>query len=221
MDLSKLTIIAETAQGNFNNHIEALFNPSEISIQQNVNWNAQPTAQRDVVNQQHTNAEPATLTLELFFDTFEAGTDVRDHTSKIEKLSAIETHGNIHRPPICKLSWGDFGVFFQGTLQSLSQRFTMFLSTGRPVRATLQCTFKQWRSDSEEIQRIDANSADVEKRYTVQRGDSLHSIAFEEFRDPKLWRPIADANRIDDPRQLTPGIILRIPRLREERADRG
>jgi nucleoid-associated protein YgaU len=214
MDLAKLTIIAETAPDQFTQQIEALFNPSEISIQQSVNWPDQPTAQRDVVNQQHTNADPATLSLDLFFDTYEAGSDVREHTSQVAKLAIIETHGNMHRPPVCKLSWGK--VFFQGTLQSLTQRFTMFLASGIPVRATLQCTFKQWRSDPEEVRRLDKNSADVEKRYTVRRGDSLTTIAYHEFRDPKLWRPIADANHIENPRKLTPGSVLRIPRLREK-----
>jgi nucleoid-associated protein YgaU len=219
MDLTRLTILAETGPGQFGQQIEALFNPSEISIEQSVNWNDQPTAQRDVVNQQHTNADPANLHIELFFDTYEKGTDVRNYTSQIAKLATIETHGNLHRPPVCKLSWGK--VFFQGTLQSLSQRFTMFLASGVPVRATLQCSFKQWRSDPEEVRRLDKNSADVEKRHTVQRGDSLSSIAFLEFHDAKRWRPIADANRIENPRALLPGAVLRIPRLHQERGDQS
>jgi nucleoid-associated protein YgaU len=218
MGVTKLTIFVETAKNEFNQHIEALFNPSEITIEQSVNWNDQPTAQRDVVNQQHTNADPATLSLELFFDTYEAGTNVRDYTKQVFRLTTIETHGSQHRPPICKLSWGE--VFFQGTLQSLTQRFTMFLASGIPVRATLHCSFKQYRDDPEEVRRLDKNSADVEKRHTVLRGQSLFGIAWTEFHDAKLWRPIADSNSIENPRKLMPGSVLRIPRLREERADR-
>src|SRR5215472_8020162 len=133
MDLTKLTILAETAPGAYDNKIEALFNPSEISIQLSINWNEQPTAQRDVVNQQHTNADPASLTLDLFFDTYETGQDVRNLTKKVVALGTIEKHGNLHRPPICRLQWGK--VFFQGTLASLTQKFTMFLANGDPVRA--------------------------------------------------------------------------------------
>jgi nucleoid-associated protein YgaU len=217
MDLTKLTILAETAPDSYTNKIEALFNPSEISIQQTVNWSEQPTAQRDVVNQQHTNADPATLSLELLFDTYEDGTDVREHTLKVVALATIEKHGNMHRPPVCKLFWGK--ELFKGTLQSLTQKFTMFLASGLPVRATLTCSFKQWRSNPEEVRHLDKNSADVEKRYTVRRGDALYAIAFQEFRDPKLWRPIADANRLENPRLLAPGSILRIPKLRQERAE--
>lgn len=215
MELSKLTILAETSTPNtFDQQIEALFNPNQIAIQQTINWNEAPTAQRDVVNTQHTNADPATLTLELFFDTYEKGSNVRDYTEKVSKLGKIEKHGNIHRPPVCKLSWGNFGVFFQGTLQSLTQTFTLFLSDGTPVRATCSCTFKQWRSDPEEIKRLDKKSADIEKRYTVRRGDTLSSIAAREYHDPKLWRPIADANRLQELLFLTPGVTLSIPKLR-------
>src|SRR5262249_55439464 len=159
----------ETAPGDFGNKIEALFNPSEISVQLSINWSEQPTAQRDVVNQQHTNADPATLSLDLFFDTYETGRDVRDFTEKVAALGTIEKHGNLHRPPVCKLTWGK--VFFQGTLQSLTQKFTMFLASGVPVRATLSCSFKQWRSNPEEVRKLDKKSADVEKRHTVRRGD--------------------------------------------------
>jgi nucleoid-associated protein YgaU len=214
MELSKLTILAESSPNEFNTQIQALFNPSEITIEQTINWNDNPTSQRDVVNSQHTNANPATLSVELFFDTYEAKSDVRDYTRKVAELARIETHGNMHRPPVCQLSWGAFGVFFQGTLQSITEKFTLFLPNGTPVRATLQCSFKQWRSDSEEVRRLGLQSVDVEKRHTVRRGDSLSSIAALEYHDPKNWRPIADANSIPNPRELQPGTVLRIPRLR-------
>jgi hypothetical protein len=221
MELTKLTIHSETSSpGSFDQQIEALFNPSQLSISQTVNWSDSKTAQRDVVNSQHTNADPATLTLELFFDTYAQGKTVRDYTDKVANLSKIEKHGDIHRPPVCRLTWGNGGLFFQGTLQSLTQNFTLFLADGTPVRATLQCTFKQWRSDPEEVKRLDKKSADIEKRYTVRRGDTLSSVAAREYHDPRLWRPIADANNLDDPRTLEPGMMLRIPRLREQASER-
>jgi nucleoid-associated protein YgaU len=48
----------------------------------------------------------------------------------------------------------------------------------------------------------------------VRRNDTLHSIAAEEYRDPALWRHIAKANGIVNPRDLKPGTVLTIPRLR-------
>jgi len=48
----------------------------------------------------------------------------------------------------------------------------------------------------------------------VRRGDTLNSIAARHYNDPCLWRPIATANGIHNPRRLTPGQVLRIPKLR-------
>ena len=57
------------------------------------------------------------------------------------------------------------------------------------------------------------HSADVTKTRQVRRGDTLQSIAAEEYNDPRLWRAIATANSIVNPRQLLPGTVLSIPKL--------
>ncbi len=215
MGLDKLKILVETGPDEFKEEIEVLFNPNQITIQKASKWELAPTAERDVPTSQFTYGEPATLTMDLFFNTYEARTDVREHTNKIYHLTTVEEHGDLHRPPLCRLTWGHFNFDdFQWVLQSLNQRFTLFLDNGTPVRATLSCTFKQWRSDEVEAKLLNKQSVDVAKTRTVRRGDTLSSIAAEEYRDPTLWRPIAETNGIDNPRILTPGTPLAIPALR-------
>jgi len=211
--MEKLKISVETGDHTFGNPIVALFNPNQITIDKTVPWTSLATATRDVPDAQFTHGEAATLSMDLFFDTYEQRTNVKLQTDKVYHLATVEQHGKFHRPPICRLSWGA-GIFFQGVLTHLSQRFTMFLADGTPVRATLSCTFRQWRSakDEKSIQKLE--SADVAKRRIVKRGDTLSSIANEEYRDPTLWRPIADANGIVNPRLLMAGTALLIPALR-------
>jgi nucleoid-associated protein YgaU len=224
MGLDKLRILVEKTpeplQFDADNPIVALFNPNQLSVQKTVNWRDQPASQRDTSESQHTHGEPATLSLDLFFDTYEAGTDVTTYTKKIFHLSTVEEHGDKHRPPVCQLVWGKFGVFFQGVLQSLNLKFNLFLEDGTPVRATVSCTFKAWRSNDEDLRVERMESADVPKSRIVQRGDTLSSIAGEEYLDPGLWRPIAVANRIDDPLDVEPGMALAIPTLRERERPR-
>ena len=43
--------------------------------------------------------------------------------------------------------------------------------------------------------------------WTVKSGDKLPMIAAQVYGDPRLWRPIAEANRIDNP--------LRFPEQRD------
>lgn len=217
MALEQLQILVETRANPLEfdraNPIKAMFNPTQINIKKSANWRVVPAAERDVPAAQFTHGEPATLSIDLFFDTYESRKNVKQYTDRIDFLSKIERHGHFHRPPICQLLWGRFGVFFQGVIQNLDQRFTLFLNDGTPVRATLTCGFQEWRSDEEEERRLDRQSVDVAKRYTVRGGDSLSSIAGQEYVDPSLWRPIAEANHIDDPRGLSPGDVLVIPVL--------
>jgi nucleoid-associated protein YgaU len=219
--LEKLTIQVETEENKFNGKIEVLFNPNQISIQKATKWELTPTAERDAPTSQFTYGEPATLTMDLFFDTYEARSDVRDHTDKIYHLTTVEKHGDLHRPPLCRLAWGKFNFNdFQWVLQSLNQRFTLFLDSGAPVRATLSCTFKQWRSDEVEARLLDKKSPDVIKTRTVRRDDTLSNIAAAAYKDPAQWRPIAEANSIDNPRRLKVGQVLAIPALTGRRTRR-
>jgi nucleoid-associated protein YgaU len=114
---------------------------------------------------------------------------------------------------VCRLVWGAQGVFFQGVLTALTQTFTMFLTTGTPVRARLACTFTEWLSGHIEALLQNKQSPDVTKTRVVRRGETLSGIAADEYDDPGQWRPIARANGILDPLQVTPGTVLTIPVL--------
>lgn len=210
MGLAKLIITPESGD-----EVEALFNPKEISLDKSVTWQTQEAAERDVPELQFKNGQPRTLNLDLFFDTYDtpdpAKQDVRDYTEPVFKLALVVD--DLHRPPVCKLSWGRMKEFFQCVLERLSQRFTLFAEDGTPVRATLRCTFKEWRTNPDDQRKQNRTSSDVAKQRIVHRGDTLSAIAAEEYRDPALWRPIAEENGIDDPLGLEPGTALLIPAL--------
>jgi nucleoid-associated protein YgaU len=216
----KLQIIPEREGGRLefdeSKKIEALFNPNQLSFNRSVGWQKQGAAQRDVPELQFTHAEPRTLTLDLFFDTYDTPdavkTDVRKYTNKVLHLTTVETHGDKHRPPVCRLRWGGKKIF-QGVLEKLDQKFTMFMADGTAVRATLNCTFKEWRTNDKDFKLEDLKSSDVAKRRTIRRGDTLSHLAAEEYLDAGLWRPIAVENNIDDPLEIKPGRVLLIPRL--------
>jgi hypothetical protein len=227
MELEKLRIVVENKFPSFDeaNPIVALFNPQQISISK-TGWQGQGNSLLPA-------DEPATLTIELFFDTslldatqssIEIGSiiglnlsgssrlkDVRKYTKKIYQLTGKKSGLDaISRPPICLIKWGRNTVLFQGVLKQLTKTFTRFLADGTPVRAKLNCTFEEWRSP--EIKQKEQNPIDDPIRI-VRRGETLTSIATEEYNDPALWRVIAAANRLDNPRQITPGQRLTVPPL--------
>ncbi len=214
----KLTITPESGS-NFD-PIEVLFNPNTYSITKSVSWNA-PAGQtqrgHNAPALQFSGGQNRTLSLELFCDTTEetdpAKQDVRNLTNKIVKLTRIVRDLDPQRPPVCVVSWGqvtppgsDFP--FTGVITQLTQRFNLFLADGKPVRATLTVAFMEYLDPTkDELQ----NDPEFTTRL-VKRGDSLSSIAGDVYHDPTMWRVIADANALDDPRQLPPGLRLNIPK---------
>jgi hypothetical protein len=151
-----------------------------------------------------------TLTMQLFFDSYEAGTDVRNHTDAIYKLLDVEA--TTHAPPICEFRWGR--IRFQGFLERVSGQFTLFLADATPVRATLDVTFRQFTDVQTAVRLPPTESSDHASTHVVARGETLAAIAASEYGDSRKWRPIADANRIPNPRKLVPGHVLAIPPLR-------
>lgn len=189
--------------------IEVLFNPSEYNLQSGnkFSWQTIPGLSNPVG--QFITGEATTLTMELFFDTSEKGTDVRKFTKKVSSL--LDVDKDLHAPPICRFVWGSMD--FKGVLEKVGQKFTMFISSGIPVRATLNVTFHSWQGMKEQFQHIPRQSADRTKQKIVQQGDQLWMIANEEYEEPGMWREIAKANGISNPRHLEAGRTLIVPRL--------
>jgi len=227
MELAKLKILVELPQGqlNFNDSscIEAMFNPSRLNISTTVKWGDQGAAKRDNPEQQFLGCETSPLTLELLFDTYDSPNqkkqDVRDYTRRVFELTQVQ--GEKHRPPVCRLSWGKVGVFFQGVLQQLERQYTMFMEDGTPVRSTVKCTFMSWQSNLLDLVKQNLQSPDVAKLWDVKLGDTLASIAAAEYCDARQWRVIAYANGIENPRMLIPGTRLLLPALQMGSRDRG
>ncbi|HEX6745749.1 MAG TPA: LysM peptidoglycan-binding domain-containing protein [Longimicrobium sp.] len=195
-----------------------MFNPNTITLAKTVNWTDQGGKRRDHPRVQFEGGGSRTLTLSLFFDSYEAGDsdkDVRKHTKKVADLARFD--GNLHRPPVCLVSWGKtdqaYDLPFKGVVTSLTQKYTMFLADGTPVRATVDVTLKEYDDPGKQERRNPTHSPDRRRTRAVKRGDTLWSIAAVVYEDPSRWRPIADANGIANPRELVPGTELIIPAL--------
>ncbi|MGA7413984.1 MAG: LysM peptidoglycan-binding domain-containing protein [Bryobacteraceae bacterium] len=189
--------------------INVLFNPSQYGIDKSnqIAEIAVPGLEAPILQYVHGNTR--SLSMELFFDTYEEQGDVRDHTNRIYGLLRINPE--THVPPICKITWGGFS--FTGVLDHVSGKFTLFVADGTPVRATLNVVFKEFIPVKVLVQENPTQSADHRKTRAVKAGDRLDLIAVREYGDPGKWRPIADANNLRDPRKLRVGRTLIIPVL--------
>lgn len=228
MSIEKLTILHEEKQKDvYSGTIEALFNPTELSFSKSVTWATEKIVDSKMRSQswktRYASSSPETLSVSLFFDVYEeagqlkgslwslilSSPSVFEQTQKIAALARCQS--DLHRPPYCKLQWGKRTLFL-GVVTSVKQRVTLFLDDGTPVRATVDCSFREVTSDSDAV-RDELYSPDVDKTYVVRPGDTLNRIASEFYENPSLWRVIAEANRIDNPRRLSPGQVLLIPKI--------
>lgn len=150
-----------------------------------------------------------TLTMELFFDTTSLGIDVRVHTEPVIALTTLIP--GTHAPPRLLFAWGS--LVFPCVLESVTQQFEYFNPAGMPLRARLSVTLKGYELVEELLASIPLESADRAKRRVIMAGETLQAIAAEEYGDSRRWRPIAEANDMDDPRTLPVGRGLIIPPL--------
>jgi LysM repeat protein len=189
--------------------IPVLFNPTQYQLNQTACFSSKTPPGMAGPIPSYTRGQPRTLTMDLFFDTYEDGTDVTKHTGLIYGL--LMPRGPKHRPPQCKFQWGDF--IFPCLVKSVNGTFNLFLADGTAVRAKLSVSLEEVVSVAEQVKGEPTESSDHVKTYVVRRGDTLARIAAAEYGDPAAWRPIAAANGISDPMSIVPGQTLALPAL--------
>ncbi|WP_186022077.1 peptidoglycan-binding protein LysM [Burkholderia gladioli] len=170
--------------------IPVMYNPTELSLNKTVQLQGQGS------NVQFQRVDDDDLTVSLFFDTYEKQTDVRSLTNRIAALTQ-PTIGTAQRrePPVVVFTWA--GPLFVGMISKLDQKFTMFLSSGVPVRAELSVTLKSVLTPDEDLRA--QGYFNCRRLWQVSENDLLYLIAQRTLGDPGQWRLIAETNGIDDP----------------------
>ncbi len=200
-------------------YIEVCFNPKEYSLEKSVEWEGE-NAFSDAPRPEFKAPKPMSLSVTLQFDTYEERTNVRDKwVRKIEKLTlmtgepkgakASKSDKEKFRPPTILFIWGRF--IFKGVVESLSQKYTMFLSDGTPVRA--ECALKIRNVLDKNIDDDKSQTFSDSKTRTVQvnANDRLDLIAATELGDAGRWAEIAALNDISDPATMDGKKTLEIP----------
>jgi nucleoid-associated protein YgaU len=187
------------------------FNPSEYQLQK-ANTFAEigiPGLESPPI--QFVRGAAEKLTAEVLADTSDTLEDVREkYVNKLRDLMRI--NGELHAPPIVAFTWDT--QIFKGVLESLNITYVLFTPDGIPLRAKMSIVLKEYRPAAVQFKESPKFSPDTEKSFVARSGDTYSGIAALVYRDPGLWREIARASAIADPRTLPPGTVLTLPRLR-------
>ncbi len=196
--------------------VDCHFNPKEYTVSKQNKWSRGKEVNENSPHFEFSNGEPMILKVQLFFDTTDSQSDVRDTTKTLFDYMMVDDSlkdpkTGKSRPPMVALQWGALWTF-ESVITSVSQKFTLFHSNGTPLRATVDLSLQQI-SDPSRLPRQNPTSGGVggERVWAVKSGDTLAWIAYKVYGDSTRWRLIADANRLDNVRRLTPGMQLVIP----------
>jgi hypothetical protein len=217
MPLEKLAIIPERGAA-----INAMFNPEKYTVSKSLQLAEVNIPGLDAPVVQYVRGQNEKVSMDLFFDTTDYGMadtvrDVRSLTKDVYQL--LKINPQLHAPPRVVLRWGNgqqltsYGAGIEPwmVLESISEEFALFSPAGIPLRAKLTVSFREAWTIDEQLKITRRESSDRTKKHPVIRGETISQIAFLEYGDPEQWRPIADANRLDNPRSLRPGQVLTIP----------
>jgi hypothetical protein len=152
------------------------------------------------------------MTLEMFLDASDQSSG--DVSKDVQKLfdacapTAASDSKNKPLPPLVRFGWDK--VYFNGYMESVNAKYTLFRQDGKPIRALCSITLKEFPKDQAK-QNPTSGSERAQRSVQVVAGDTLAGIAWREYGDPTRWRVIAEANGIDDPLRLRPATRLLVP----------
>lgn len=222
-ELAKALIVNTTTGARF----PVMYNPEEFKLEQGNTFAEVGIPGLNASPVQYVRGKARAVTMELFFDTYELGVDVRTRTAPIVGL--LDKSPQTQAPPVLLFSMGRFQ--FQCVLVDAGQSFTMFLRDGTPVRSTVSVRLQEYvrvnlRTErgglffgSPTLSSVVNAAADVAGSllsgtpsiHITLRGETLSGLAAFFLGDAARWRDIARANNLDDPFDLPPGTPLVIP----------
>jgi LysM repeat protein len=221
-ELAKALIVNTTTGARF----PVMYNPEEFKLEQGNTFAEVGIPGLNAPPLQYLRGKARAVTMDLFFDTYETGADVRTHTAPIVGL--LDKSPQTQAPPVLLFSMGRFQ--FQCVLVDAGQSFTMFLRDGTPVRSTVSVRLQEYVRVEMRTERgvffgsptvssavnaaVDAAGSLLSGTPSIHvtlRGETLSGLAARYLGAAGRWRDIARANNMDDPFDLPPGTPVVIP----------
>lgn len=208
-------------KGNASKRLVFGLNPTQVAFARNVKFNRNPAPNSHTdPPAQFTGTDATTLTLAILLDAM--GTGTGSIQSQIDQLVAWTTvpgdQGTSASPPLLVFNWGSLKISndsaFVGYLEQLRVTIEMFARNGTPLRASVNLSLKSATAPPAGTNPT-SGAEKSRKRRVLRRGQTLQSLAFDEFGDAGAWRAVAEMNSIDDPTRLRPGLEVLLPDRRE------
>lgn len=197
---------------------ELLINPAEFSHEHSICYNTRRTLGQNSHPARFSAVNPGKVAFSVVFDGTGAvpapGGSAPDVASQISSLSAViyDYQGDTHEPNHVQIAWGT--LLFYGRLQSMSVNYTLFKSSGAPLRARAELAFMGFVTSEESRLAADRSSPDLSHSVLVVEGDTLPLLCQRIYGDSRYYPEVAAFNGLREFRRLQLGSRLHFPPLR-------
>ncbi|MCY0924101.1 LysM peptidoglycan-binding domain-containing protein [Streptomyces sp. H27-G5] len=203
--------------GSLIDRCEFQFNPNQLTVGKSARVDRTPGTAEAATQGEFVGANPRTLSFEIFLDE----TNFLFHMGKVQKTikklvsccSPTRKSEGTNHPclPWVRLEWGSADLYdFNCLMTDVQMTAKLFNLAGDPIRATCSLSMEEV-GGAVARQNPTSGALNIHSSWQVTQGDSLHSIAWQEYGDAARWREIARANGKDNPYALAPGERLAVP----------
>lgn len=195
-----------------------MFNPASFAMRHENVFQKQQGLNTSGRQALYSHSQASTLQLDLILD----GTGVVESIGQKSVATQIKDllelcfymDGKIHEPKYLKIQWGEGALKdFDCRLQSVDIEYSAFDRNGAPLHATLKTTFVADLDPNKRVRQEGKNSPDLTHTRVVKAGDTLPLLAKAIYGSAHYYLRVAQANHLDDFRNLTPGQELFFPPL--------
>jgi hypothetical protein len=204
------------------------FNPDKWAVSSSAEWKT-TTAKANMENPtvEFLGKKDTNIEIELFVDSYEqsstsATSGSGDPPTIAQTVAALMTtvtptdqsiQQNLPMPNWVVFGWGT-APQVTALVEKVSVNYTMFDSDGSPLRASITLSLKQiFLAPSS--QNPTSGGTGLLGSHMVSEGDTLASVAYQQYGNAKYWRPLAATNGVEDPARLRPGTELILPPIEE------
>ncbi len=193
-----------------------MFNPSTYTKKYEISYETDQGAGTSGDAQRFGSIKPQDYTFEFLIDGTGASAEPVDVSQTIDDFltTTAKMDGDIHRPYYLKLSWGDLIV--KCVLKSADVNYTIFKPDGKPLRAKINASFSENIPDEARVAEEGKNSPDLTHQRMVKEGDNLTLMAYRIYGDAEYYLQVAEANKLNNFRQLKTGNYIKFPPLSKE-----
>ena len=197
---------------------EAMFNPESFKQTYEIVYGRGQGLNSSDRTAVYTRSRPSDLNINLLLDgtgvhemgilQFGAQPTVPERVREFLEIT-FEMNGDIHEPNYLVVEWGDLS--FSCRLGSVDVTYTSFDKDGKALRAELNVTLYSDVEVEKRLRQENKTSPDLTHTRLVKSGDTLPLLTKEIYGNSIHYLFVAEHNKLDDFRNLTPGQELFFP----------